>query len=300
MWIIRNRILFFILGIIFVGVSIGLVATRGFSYGVEFTGGSSISLSVVPPVDIATVSVIATSVSPDAQTQKQGDSLYLIRTGSAVETMPAQLAARISDQTGSAVSLQQVSAIGPSVGSELRSKALWALIVVALGIILFIAYTFRSVSKPVSSWAYGVVAVAVLVHDIMIPAGFFAITGRAIDPLFVVGLLTVLGVSVNDTIVVFDRIREHLARNQENKIEEPFEEVVGQSLRDTMTRSIMTSLTVLLVLVALVVWGPASTQNLSIVMLLGMFFGTYSSIFLASPLLVVWNNIQTKREAAKV
>lgn len=297
MWIIRHRVIFFILGILFIGVSLGLVFAKGFTYGVEFTGGTAITVAVDPVVDTNIVAASVNVASPESRTQRLGDNLFVIHTTSSDTTLPTRIVTQIATDTSSSVSLQQVSAIGPSVGSELRSKATWALIIVALGIIFFIAYAFRRVSKPVSSWAYGLIAVVVLIHDVSIPAGFFAITNRTIDPLFIVGLLTVLGISINDTIVVFDRIREHLDINEKLGKKEAFAEVVGESIRATMTRSLMTSLTVLLALLALVLWGPASTHNLSLVMLLGMFFGTYSSIFLASPLLVVWNNWQEKKKA---
>ena len=181
------------------------------------------------------------------------------------------------------------TSIGPSLGRELQNKALIALIVVALAIIMFIAYVFRSVSKPVSSWKYGFVAVVTLLHDVILTAGAFGLlsmfmVGVEVNALFVVALLTVLGLSVNDTIVVFDRIRENLKENNGKK---PFKEVVGKSLSETYTRSINTSLSTLIVLIVLAIVGPASTKVFALTLAFGMFFGTYSSIFLASPLLVL-------------
>jgi len=166
-----------------------------------------------------------------------------------------------------------------------------ALILVLLAIIFFIAYAFRRVSEPVASWKYGVIAVATLIHDVLIASGVYAILSYSalseIDSLFVVALLTILGLSVSDTIVVFDRIRENLRRNQELKQVEPFETVVGRSLSQTIVRSLNTSLSVILCLVALAIFGPDSTRHFAIVLASGMFFGSYSSIFLASPLLVL-------------
>jgi preprotein translocase subunit SecF len=165
-------------------------------------------------------------------------------------------------------------------------------------IILFIAFAFRGVSKPVASWKYGVVAIITLLHDILVPTGLFAILGHVVgaevDSLFIVALLTILGVSINDTIVVFDRIRENLSRNHERGKKEEFAEVVGRSIWQTLARSINTSLTVVIVLVALYVWGPASTQTFALTLIVGMIAGTYSSIFLASPLLVAWEKLQRK------
>jgi preprotein translocase subunit SecF len=168
------------------------------------------------------------------------------------------------------------------------------MIIVSLATILFIAFAFRKVSKPVSSWVYGFVAISVLLHDVIIPAGFFAFMGMQVDTLFIVGLLTILGVSINDTIVVFDRIRENLHHNETKHVQEDFAHTVGKSIEQTFVRSVMTSVTTMIALGALYLFGPDATRNLAITMFLGMFFGTYSSIFIASPLLVVWNNYKNK------
>ena len=187
------------------------------------------------------------------------------------------------------------NSIGPSVGRELTQKAIVAIIIVVIAIVLYIAFAFRGVSEPVSSWKYGFIAIATLVHDVAIPSGVFALLGHfhgaEVDTLFVVALLTVLGISVSDTIVVFDRIRENL----KNRIAPTFSETVGKSLNQTFVRSINTSLTVILVLLSLYLFGPATTKNFALVLIVGMFFGTYSSIFVASPLLVIVEQSQAKK-----
>jgi preprotein translocase subunit SecF len=151
----------------------------------------------------------------------------------------------------------------------------------------------------VQSWKYGVVAIITLMHDILLPVGLFAylgyVVGAEVDSLFIVALLTILGISINDTIVVFDRIRENLRLNEEARRSEEFESVVGRSISQTITRSINTSVTVIIVLVALYYLGPAATQNFSLTLIVGMIAGTYSSIFLASPLLVLWERFSNKR-----
>ena len=171
-----------------------------------------------------------------------------------------------------------------------------AIIFVSIIIILFIAYAFRNVSRPVKSWKYGVIAVITLLHDIIIPVGVFAILSRIyhaeVDTLFVVALLTVIGLSVSDTIVVFDRIRENL----KNKRYVTFAETVGNSLEQVYTRSINTSMTVIIVLVALSIFGPSTTKVFALMMTAGMFFGTYSSIFLASPMLVLAEELQNRKK----
>jgi preprotein translocase subunit SecF len=182
--------------------------------------------------------------------------------------------------------------VSPIIGSELLEKGWIALGLVTVCIILFIAFAFRHVSKPVASWKYGIVAIITLIHDVLIPTGLFAflghINGAEVDSLFIVGLLTILGISINDTIVVFDRIRENLRLNEEVRKKESYEEVVGRSIMQTLARSINTSLTVVIVLLALYILGPQTTQNFALTLIVGMIAGTYSSIFLASPLLVVW------------
>ena len=191
------------------------------------------------------------------------------------------------------------TSIGPSVGQELVSKAIFAIVLVVIAIVLYIAFAFRTVSKPVASWKYGIIAIATLVHDIAIPAGVFALLGHfygaEVDTLFVVALLTVLGISVSDTIVVFDRIRENL----KNHTAPTFAETVGKSLSQTFVRSINTSLTVILVLISLFFFGPLATKNFALVLIVGMFFGTYSSIFVASPLLVIAEGLQGKGKKGK-
>jgi preprotein translocase subunit SecF len=170
-------------------------------------------------------------------------------------------------------------------------KAWWAIGLVSLCTILFIAFAFRGVSKPVSSWKYGLVAIVTLLHDILIPTGYFAYLGYArgaeVGVLFIVALLTILGISINDTIVVFDRIRENLKLNEDKKQHQEFEFVVWKSIKQTMARSINTSVTVIIMLIALFLVGPESTKDFALTLTIGMIAGTYSSIFLASPMLVI-------------
>jgi preprotein translocase subunit SecF len=220
-------------------------------------------------------------------------------TSSATTTQPASTPATSSVATGASsatsefvggVSQERFSAIGPTVGSELATNAVWGIIAVVVGIILFVTFAFRKVSEPVSSWVYGSTAIFALVHDILLPAGVFAvlgaIRGAQVDLLFVMALLAILGFSVNDTIVVFDRIRENLRDGYEGIEEDSFADTVGLSLEQTYARSINTSLTTLVVLAALYFLGGESTRLFSLTLLIGVIAGTYSSIFLASPLLV--------------
>jgi len=186
--------------------------------------------------------------------------------------------------------------IGPSVGAELRTNAMIAMVLVLLGISLYIAFAFRKVMRPVSSWTYGWITLVTLFHDVAIPAGMLAALGRyrgiEIDGNFVVALLVVMGFSVHDTIVVFDRIRENLFQDRGKS---PFTKVVNDSVNQTIARSVNTSLTLILVLVALYVAGPATLTYFVLTLLVGVTTGIYSSIFVASPLLVVWQRFRGQK-----
>lgn len=189
---------------------------------------------------------------------------------------------------------RRFDSIGPSVGKEIKSKAVTSVVIASLAIILYVAWSFRKVSKPVSSWKYGVAAVVALIHDISITAGIFVLLGRynnvEIGASFVAAILTILGYSVNDTIVVFDRIRENLLKTHEG-----FEETVNRSVIETITRSINTSLTTFLALTAVFFFGGESIKDFALALMIGIVFGTYSSIFLASPLVVSWENWRRKQ-----
>ncbi len=193
----------------------------------------------------------------------------------------------------SAFEEQRFEAVGPSVGQELQRKAIYAIILVLLAISIYIAIAFRGVSRPVPSWKYGAATLIGLFHDVVIVLGFFSWLGHfqgvEVNTSFVAAVLTVLGFSVHDTIVVFDRIRENLPRSNSD-----FAGTVNASLNQTLTRSINTSLTVLLVLFSIAILGGESIHYFALALLVGIFFGTYSSIFLASPLLVVWQHWQQK------
>lgn len=183
------------------------------------------------------------------------------------------------------------SSVGPAIGSELRRKSMWAVAIVLLAISAYIALAFRKVSEPVRPWKYGVVTLITLLHDVIIPAGLMAVLGRLkgieIDTNFIVALLVVMGFSVHDTIVVFDRIRENLILGRGGKNRD-LKEVINFSVNETAARSVNTSLTLILVLLALIFVGPASLFYFVLTMLVGTIFGTYSSIFVASPLLYLF------------
>lgn len=297
MFIIKNKFVFLTISAVIVLSSIVAVAVYGLKLGIDFKGGTLLEVNYTNgrPDTGAIVEVLKKNSITDAIAQPLGESGLSIKSRPLSESELPALVADLSIDGKYPLTKTSFTSIGPSVGKELSQKAVVAIIVVVIAIVLYIAFAFRGVSKPVSSWKYGLIAITTLIHDIAIPAGVFALLGHfhgaEVDTLFVVAILTVLGISVSDTIVVFDRIRENL----KNHIAPTFSETVGKSLSQTFVRSINTSLTVIIVLVSLYFFGPATTTNFALVLIVGMFFGTYSSLFVASPLLVIVEGWQNKK-----
>ncbi len=272
----------------------------GLKPGIDLTGGSLLQVSY-QTTGVPSIAQVQSAVAPAAASLKLGE-VRVQPTGTNGYTLTER--ALTNDEKNSLeqtlgtlgpIHEDEFTSVSPTIGQELLNKGLIALGLVAVCIILFIAFAFRKVSKPVASWKYGIVAIITLVHDILIPTGLFALLGHVagaeVDSLFIVALLTLLGVSINNTIVVFDRIRENLGAVGRK---ETFDETVGRSIMQTLARSINTSLTVVIVLAALYFVGPASTQDFALTLIVGMIAGTYSSIFLASPLLVAWEKWQRR------
>jgi preprotein translocase subunit SecF len=271
-------------------LAIGALGLWRLQPGIDLVGGSLLQISFdgTLPSTAAITSAADQAGIGDVRVQPAGTNGYIIRA--------RDLSTQEKDAFESKLSAlgtmheDEFDSVGPTIGQELLQKGLVALGLVALSVVLFIAWALRKVSKPVQSWKYGLVAIATLVHDILIPVGLFAflghLQGAEVDSLFIVALLTLLGVSINNTIVVFDRIRENLRVNQEHNKREEFDQVVGHSIMQTLSRSINTSLTVVIVLAALYVLGPITTQDFALTLIVGVVAGTYSSIFLAAPLLV--------------
>ncbi len=300
MFIVTHRKLFFAITGAILALSIGAISLYGLPLGIDFTGGSLVEVAyhgTRPSLSTLNTRVSAVPLS-DISLRYTGTHNIVLRSRTLTPKEHTAVLAALSPKGAGATQLQFTS-VGPTLGSELGRKALVALLVVVLTIVLYITWAFRRVSRPVSSWTYGAIVVAILVHDLLVPIGFYAIwehfTGVQAGALFVVGLLTVLGYSVNDTIVIFDRVRENLARNQKTSAHEEFVEVVGRSIMETMNRSINTSLTVIIALIALATLGSATTVNFALVMLVGVIAGTYSSVLLAAPLLVPVALYFTKR-----
>src|SRR3989344_4833173 len=291
MFIVKYRKFFFALSALVIGLSFFAMLTKGFNAGIDFKGGSIIEVSYEARPDFENLKQALDGAGfADARVQMAGDKDVMVKTRSLSEADRQALTTALSLGGTLQMEEKRFSSIGPTIGKELRSKAWLAIILVILGIVLFIAYAFRHVSEPISSWKYGAITTFTLLHDIIVPAGVFVWLGKEVDVLFIVALLSIMGVSVHDTIVVFDRIRENLKL----KVSNDFATTVGMSLSQTFTRSINTSFTTMLVLATLFFFGPASTKDFSLILWIGIGIGTYSSVFIASPLLVVLEKWQSK------
>ncbi len=288
MFIIKHKKIFVLISVFLVIFSITAISLSGLKLGIDFKGGSSTEIifsNGLPDKQVLQKSISNIGLG-EALIVQTGDNGYSIKTRALTESEHESLLALF----GADATEKSFSSIGPSVGAELARKSIILFVLVSFGIVFFIAFSFRKVSKPVSSWKYGFIAITTLIHDIIIPVGIFSVIsyfyGHEVDTLFVVAILTILGLSVSDTIVVFDRIRENI-RSGGYKT---FEETVGNSIKQVYIRSIATSSTVIIVLLALVFFGPKSTKIFALMLTAGMFFGTYSSLFLASPLLIMAKN----------
>ena len=284
MFIVKNRIIFYILSILLIGSSIFSYLKWGLNYGIDFTGGSSIEIQ---PISTSTDAVFSSSDAKKvldqsfdkATVRPYGLSGFIIKTKDTISNQDTELNNKLKTVLPTH-HVVRVDTIGPTLGIELKQKSVTSIILVLLAIVLFITFAFRQVSGSVSSWKYGFAAIIALFHDVVIPVGFFSVMnhfigGYEVDALFITALLVVLGFSIHDTIVVFDRVRENLRVGKEKN----FEKVVGASITETFIRSINTSLTTILALIAVYIWGPDTTRNFALTLIVGIAAGTYSSIF---------------------
>ena len=291
----NNQSVLFILPAFFSVLSLIAIFAWGLKPGIDLAGGSMLQVSYDERPSIEKVNeTVATLGYGEIRVQYSNDKDFILRQ----KELSADEKEKLMDTLEGLGTMREVqfNSVGPSIGEEIVSKSWWAIALVSLSIITFIAFAFRHVSKPIASWKYGIVAIITLIHDILIPTGLFAYLGYArgaeVGVFFIVAILTTLGISINDTIVVFDRIRENLRLNEDHQKKENFGELVWRSIFQTMARSINTSMTVVIMLVSLFILGPESTKDFALTLIVGMVAGTYSSIFLASPLLVLFEKWQ--------
>lgn len=257
-------------------------------YGIDFTGGSLMELKfenektldpkqIYDPIE----AVYPKSVSQITHT---GENTYIVQSKEMTEEQLQTVSTSIREKLGN-FELLRFNTIGPKIGETLKQKAVIALIIALIAIVIYIAYAFRTVPKKVSAWKFGFAAIVALIHDILITVGIFALFRYEINSFFITALLTIMGFSVHDTIVVFDRIRENLKKQGRD---DTFGDIADISMKQTMARSINTSVSTLLPLITLYIWGAQAIEHFVLALIIGIVVGTYSSIFIASPILTLW------------
>ncbi len=284
--IIKYRKIWLSLSGVLVVASILALFTWGLNFGIDFTGGSLLEVEFkgeeIPSVIVVRESLEELSLNSLVVQPTESGSVILRFKEDSHEVYRSVL-----DKLGSLSEIEELryESVGPSIGKELKNKSFNTMILVLAIIILYIALVFKKVSRPVSSWKYGIASVVALAHNIIIVLGVFSALGHfcdtEINAAFIAAILTILGYSVNDTIVIFDRIRENLPKSPDN-----FETTVNRSINQSLTRSINTSFTTLLALLAIIIFGGSSIRDFVLALAIGIFVGAYSSIFIASPILV--------------
>lgn len=286
----KRNIWLTISGLLFAAAVVAL-ALWGFKFGIDFTGGSLMEARFInsrPDVEETQKSLADLNLG-SLIVQPVGEKDMALRFQETREEKHQEVLQRLGELTGQGNAVEELrfDSVGPSIGAELKRKSVYAVFFVLIAIVLYISWAFRKVSKPVTSWKYGLAALVAMFHDVIITLGVFSVLGKfygvEINASFVAAVLTVVGYSVHDTIVVFDRTRENLPKSNED-----FGGTVNMSLNQTLVRSINTSLTAILALLAIIIFGGASIRVFASALAIGIFIGTYSSIFVASPLLVVW------------
>jgi len=311
MWITKNRKIFYSISGLLVLASLASLLVWGLEIGIDFKGGSVIEvryLETKPDTEMIreNMSQLAGEIDLGSYVlQSVGETDYSIKSRLVSDKERQMIENAFSNNGAISTETKKVNSIGPLIGKEAAQKALISIILVILCIVLFITFAFRKVSTPISgqkrpvqSWKYGLMAILALAHDIIIPVGVFSILGHfysyEVDTLFVTALLVILGFSIHDTIVVYDRIRENIGDSNKKNDKKSFEMIVGESVKQTIMRSINTSFTTALALVVLYFLGPEATNHFALTLILGVIIGTYSSIFIASALLVTIEKWQKK------
>ncbi len=287
--IVKRRYLYFAISLVVIIPGLIALLVWGFPLAIDFTGGSllDVTFSGQAPEPSQILAVYDQFGLGDSQVQSSGLQEVIIRSKDMTEDMKTQIVDAMQQKFNQTITVQRFDTVGPSVGREVAARAAEAVGLAAIGIMAYITYAFRGVPH---AFRYGISAIIAMLHDVAVVVGVEAILGHflgwEVDSLFLTALLTVIGFSVHDTIVVFDRIREN--SNIYRRL--PYETVVNHSVVQTLDRSINTQLTVMLTLLALVLFGGVTIRHFVVTLLVGVFSGTYSSIFNASPILIVWEN----------
>jgi preprotein translocase SecF subunit len=288
--LIRRRYLYFLISLIVIIPGLLALGVWGMPLAIDYTGGSMLEVSFANgqiPQPAEVIKLYNDMGVVGAQVQTTSENMLIIRSKEVDESLKTQIVAEMTKRFGTEVSISRFDTVGPSISGEVAVRAAGAVGLAALGILLYITFAFRGVPH---AFRYGTAAILAMLHDVAVVVGMGALLGHflhwEVDSLFLTALLTVIGFSVHDTIVVFDRIRE----NQSLYRRLPYTTIVNHSLVQTMDRSINTQLTVMITLMALALFGGVTIHTFVVTLLIGVFSGTYSSIFNAAPILVVWEN----------
>ena len=298
--IIAKRNLFFILSILIILPGLFSIVRWGFKLSIDFTGGSLLELQIAQPKETHSSEKIEQLVEQQgtevSTIQESGENTYLLRMKPIEDSKARSIEAELEKSVSSDITITRFETVGPTIGKELSQKAILAVVVSTLLIVIYIAWAFRTVPKSVSSWQFGLTAIVALIHDVLVVLGLFSLLGHfynvEVDTLFITALLTIMGFSVHDTIVVFDRVRENL----KTMGSADFAHVVNESLLQTLARSLSTSTTVMFTLFALYLFSTGSLRWFVVALLAGMVSGTFSSLFTAAPFLVLWQDWREKRK----
>lgn len=281
-------LIIFVISVVLTIFAIGAVAIYGLNFGVDFKGGSLLEVSFDTRPDANRVQKILENMGIKGSVSPSGERDLIIKTEQLSESAHQEVLNNL--RLLGPLEEKRFDSVGPVIGKELKQKSITAIIILLAMIMIYIALVFRKLSRVLSPWAMGLSAMAALIHDILIPIGIFALLGRyynvEITAVFVAAVLTILGYSVSDTVVVFDRVRENIVRG---KAKEEFGHVVHTSIMQTLSRSLSTTFTTLLSLVAIYMFGGETVRYFALALIIGIFLGAYSSIFIASPVLVWWS-----------
>lgn len=285
--ILRFDILFIMFSVVVIGACLGALAVFGLNMGIDFTGGSILEIEYVQGERPSNQEIQGKLSDLDIEglsIQPSGEKGVLMR----MKNIPQEKHREILARLGQEVQEERFESIGPVIGRELQQKALIMIILSLLGITVYIALAFRRVVRPIKSWHLSIIGLVTLSHDVIVPLGILAVLGKfygiQISTPIVAALLTIVGFSINDTVVIFDRIRENLLR----RVGIDFRDTANKSLTQTFTRSINTSLTVLISLLAILFWGGDTLRDFALTLTIGVVAGLYSSLFLAPAMLVKW------------
>jgi preprotein translocase SecF subunit len=288
---VRHRAMLLSLALILIGVA-SMIIHKGFNTSIDFAGGTLVEIKTDVPIPLGDIRRIVSDIGFEAgEVTNFGDPTEILikvkGIGEATEAAQKIKDALLADPRTKNVEVRRTETVGPKIGSELKTAAFWAVIYSLAGLIVYISWRFQ--------FRFAIAAIAALVHDVMITLGFFSVTNREISLAVIAAILTLIGYSLNDTIVVFDRIRENMRMRKRDH----FDQIVNVSINETLSRTIITALTTVFVLLTLSIFAGEAIRDFSLALLVGITTGTYSSIFIASPILIEWNIMQTSRAKAK-